>query len=163
MKTSTTRQRRRGFTMTEVTIVVAIAGIMSAIAIPSYTGYLDKSRAAIASNLLETVNNGLHRFNEANYELLYPASDGTTTDELAVLRTLQYRKPVNPIVGSPYVRNNWSPTSSSNTQDYRIVWTGSLFKLLPPGQSGTGLKVAFDASDLGTPYNFPSNFSMAGQ
>jgi prepilin-type N-terminal cleavage/methylation domain-containing protein len=163
MRASTTRQRRRGFTMTEVVTVVAIAGIMSAIAIPAYTGYLDKTRGAIASNLLETLNDGLHRFNEGNYELLYPAADGSTSDEMTVLRTLQYRKPVNPIVGSPYVRNNWSPLGSSSANDYRIVWTGSLFKLLTPGQSGTGLKVAFDASDLGTPYNFPSNFSMAGQ
>ncbi len=56
----------------------------------------------------------------------------------------------------------WNPVASSNTQDYRFKWKGTLFILLPPGTAGTGLKVDFNAGDMGTPYSHPADFTMAG-
>lgn len=153
----------RGFTFTEIVTVLSIIAILAAIAIPIYGNCLEKTRAAIARNLVETVNSGIHRFNEVNYELLFTAVDASAQDEMVILRTLQYRNPNNPALGAPYVRNNWNPVTSTSTNDYRLVWTGSLYKLVSPGQAGNGLKVNFDGSDLGLPYNFPPSFSMAGK
>ena len=57
------RKRQPGFTLVELMVTVAILGIISAIAYPSYTQYvLRANRAEVRSILLETV-----QFLEQNY------------------------------------------------------------------------------------------------
>lgn len=46
---------RRGFTLMEVMITVVIVAIIAAVAIPSYTGYVTRTRRADAITALETV------------------------------------------------------------------------------------------------------------
>ncbi len=45
----------KGFSLLEVMVVVAIVGIIAAIAIPSYNGYMTRTRRAEAVQTLETV------------------------------------------------------------------------------------------------------------
>jgi type IV pilus assembly protein PilE len=45
----------KGFTLAELMIVVAIVGILAAIAIPVYDGYVTRSRRAEAVTALETI------------------------------------------------------------------------------------------------------------
>lgn len=152
-----------GLSMAETLTVIAIIGVLAAIMIPNVSGILRPSKTTVASNLVETLNQAVHRFNQTNYELRVAAASGSGDDEMLALRTLQYRNPFNPKPGSPYMRHDWNPVTSSSTSDYRVAWSGTLYKLLAPGQSGTGLKVDFEGGDLGEPYVFPSGYSMAGQ
>jgi prepilin-type N-terminal cleavage/methylation domain-containing protein len=46
---------KKGFTLLEVMVVVVIVGILAAIAIPLYTGYMTRTRRAEAVTALETV------------------------------------------------------------------------------------------------------------
>lgn len=46
---------KKGFSLMEIMIVVVVVGILAAIAIPAYTGYVTRTRRADAITALETV------------------------------------------------------------------------------------------------------------
>lgn len=54
---------KRGFTLIELMVVLAIIGVLSAIAIPSYINYIRKARVAEATENLQTI----HSYQEAYY------------------------------------------------------------------------------------------------
>jgi len=63
-------QRQSGFTLIEIMVVVAILGILSAIAMPSYTSYVMRARLVEAHSALASAQPRLesHWANEHTYE-----------------------------------------------------------------------------------------------
>jgi prepilin-type N-terminal cleavage/methylation domain-containing protein len=159
------RGRESGFSMSEMVIVISILGVLAGVALISMTGAYGAAEDTLAANRLETLNRALYQFSQQNYELVFNPRAESATDEMFVLRTLEYRNPdTNKAkIGSPYVTPCYNPTTSSVPEDFRIRWNGRMFELLRPGQSGTGLKVTFDGSDLTEAFSFPPNFQMAGR
>lgn len=155
--------RPLGLSLPEVIIVLAILSVLLALAIPQFQGVFGGSQAALARNVVETLNSAVHRYGQGNRELIRQNMSASGVDEMDVLRALQWRDPVSPKPGSPYMRPDWNPETSSSTADYRLQWNGSLYALLPPGTAGLGIKVKFDGSDITTPFIFPPGYNPGGK
>ncbi|MGH8541824.1 MAG: type IV pilin protein [Stenotrophobium sp.] len=56
----------RGFTLMELMIVVAIVGILAAIALPSYNSYVLRSRRSAAEACLSSLGNYMERYYATN-------------------------------------------------------------------------------------------------
>ncbi len=160
MNTGTTAaDNRKGFSIMEIVVVVAIAGVLSAIAVAAYSNILDSSRERVGAEVMETLNSGLKKFSQINYQITLAADDATSDDEFLVLRTLQWRDSNDPSPGSPFVKPNYNPVESSDDSDYRLRWNGKLFVIIPKGTAGTGLKLNFQGDDYGTDYDFPDGYT----
>lgn len=155
----------RGFSMSEMVMVIAIMGVLAGIAVHSFGQFLGGSKDALAASRQETLNQALYRFAQQNYELVFDGMSNSVADELVILRTLQYRDPnINRVQpGSPYMDPRYNPISSSDVSMHRLRWTGKLFELLKPGQNGTGILMNFEGTDFTTAFVFPPNFQMAGR
>ncbi len=56
------RQGKRGFTLIELVITLAIVAILAAIAVPSYQNYLDRGRRADGREMLQRIAAAQERF-----------------------------------------------------------------------------------------------------
>ncbi len=155
----------KGFSLAEAITTIAIIGILAAIAIPTIGKVTEGSRRGVARNIVETLNKATKEFGHSQYDLRVTPNPATGADDMLILRTLQWRDP-NPSgelnFPGPFMRTDWNPIASSSSQDYRVEWTGSSWQLLEPGTAGSGLKIDFEGTDLGTPYVHAGDFKPIG-
>ena len=156
------RRRNCGFSLVEMIVTVAVLAVITSIAISYFGGTLDASRSVVAEDVATALNNGLKKHSQVNYEFNLPADNSATDDEIAIVRSLQWRDPSNLIPGAPFVPQNWHPVGNSDVSEYRLRWNGKVFNVLEPGASGSGIKVQFDASDYSLNYTFPDDFVPVG-
>jgi len=71
---------QKGFTLIELMIVVAIIGILAALAIPAYTDYTIKSRVAEGASLSGAAKTGIEVYWSENGTLFKNSSSITATD-----------------------------------------------------------------------------------
>jgi type IV pilus assembly protein PilA len=95
------RPRRQGYTLLELMIVVAILGILAAVAIPSYMSYLQRSRTAEAVTFLAEIRQRQEAYRaEFGQYCSVSAAPGSTIDSGA-----------------------WNPSTLPTGGD-KIGWTG---------------------------------------
>ena len=154
-----------GFSLVEVLTTVAVIGIIAAIAVPTIGNVVEGSRKGVAENVVATLNKATKEFGYSQWDIVTVAAPATPDDEILILRSLQWRDPdtsgeLNP--KGPFMRPDWNPSTSNDTEDYRITWNGSAWRLLEPGSAGSGLRLLFDGSDLGTSVVHGADFSPVG-
>ncbi len=83
----------RGFTLIELLVVLAIVALLSSLALPRYTQYLERTREAVLAENLRLARDSLEQFN---------ADRGRYPDSLDELVARRYLKalPVDPILES---------------------------------------------------------------
>ena len=154
-----------GFSMTEMIVTIAILGTLAGIVMISMTGSFEAAKETLAIQRMEMLNEGLHKWATAvNKELTFNRRDDSVGDEGFVLYRLKYRNPDpdKADLNSPYMPPEYNPPTSFDEDDYRFRWNGRQYELLRPGESGSGLKMMFDGSDITAPTQYPPNFNPGG-
>jgi len=154
--------RVAGFSLVEMVATIGVIAVMAGIGVTSFKTISEKSKEGIARSVMEKLNKATHDYNHAYKPFDTPFLENVAGDELAILMSLQYREPDSPAVGEPFMRPDWTPAMSSSTADYRYIWKGRNWDLLLPGETGAGLKVEFDGSDIGDLVEFPPGYARFG-
>jgi len=122
--------QRGGFTLIELLFSVAIAGVLAAIAVPTYIGYIDKVKNGTAISDITIIQQSIERFYTVNFQ--YPAT-------LAAISASLPNNGLDPW-GNAYVYlniiNGGPGIQNSVRRDRNITPINSLYDLYSMGKNG---------------------------
>jgi prepilin-type N-terminal cleavage/methylation domain-containing protein len=169
MKGSTAQSHRRskrageaGYSLMEMLVVIIVISILTGAALSAYKGMTRGTQLGVAQRKVDQLNGAVAKYSQVSWVFDVAADDASGDDELLVLRSLQWRDPIDPVHGSPFYNANWAPAASSDEDTFRIRWNGQGYDLIEPGTAGTGLLVRFDGVDMSQTIDFGDSFAPVG-
>ena len=144
-------QNKKGFTLIELMIVVAIIAILAMVAVPMYQRYIERSRAAAAQSFLHQMATALTSYNTDNAG--YPGDDGTTdvdatattVDNIEAL--MQYGFRPDPNVASEYLH---SPGTAAGFVIFAAHKAAGSQVFVYDSINSSGVQAMFDATQIAT-------------
>jgi general secretion pathway protein G len=115
------RRLRRGFTLIEIMVVIAILGILAAIVVPRFVGRTDDARQTAARTQINSLKQALG---------LYKLDNGRLPTTEQGLRALMEKPTTDPIP------NNWKSGGYWESNKVPTDPWGNPYQYLSPGQKG---------------------------
>jgi len=113
-------QSRRGFTLVELMVVVAVIGILSAIGYPSYTRYIVKANRSAAESFMQGVGSLEERY-LLDARTYFCTGAGACTNVLSATTTPAFIVPAS--VSSHYTMSVAAPDTTTSAPTYTITAT----------------------------------------
>jgi type IV pilus assembly protein PilA len=121
------KQRKEGFTLIELMIVVAIIGILAAVAIPAYLNFTKQAKVSEAHENLGAIYRGVRTYYEGGFQtdmaLLMPGDTAMASNNCTLMDASTDNVPgPNPIV------IDWTTVNAAHGN----VWAAAMFQVQDP-------------------------------
>ncbi len=130
-------KRSQGFTLIELMIVVAIIGVLAAIAIPSYSEYVIRSRITGATSVLSDMGVKMVQYFQDNRTYIGACAAGTVAPKPGDTDFFKFTCPAASLTATTYDVVATGQSSMTNFV-FHITHAGKSTQTVPSGWSGAG-------------------------
>ncbi|MBO67167.1 MAG: prepilin-type cleavage/methylation domain-containing protein [Acidiferrobacteraceae bacterium] len=128
------RHKQLGFTLIELMIVVAIIGILAAVAIPQYQNYVARSQVSEAMNLVSGVKIAVAEYFNSNGT--FPSGTGNAHSALGIATSSNIKGKYVAGVSVADDGTGVTTITMKSAGDAHSAVAGTTLKLTPSGSSG---------------------------